>query len=161
MRDEPFLYGTLKKQFELQQGIRSWLKDIPFNFFVTANFNCDTSEQSVRSALRRWHGQIDRKLLGPKWNKRPDEQRTLFVAFVEHPDNNRHFHMMVKSTAPIVFEAIAENAWQKIVPAGSMDVQYLVHRLDRMKTTNYSTKDVWNPYQMSNFIISTEFSAHT
>ncbi len=161
MRREPITYGTISKQLQIQQGIRDWLNDIPFNFFVTANFNCSTSEQSARSALRRWHGMIDRQLLGPKWHRKPADQRTMFFAFAEHPNSNRHFHLMLKTDQPIAFAEIADRMWNKIVPAGSMDVQFFDQQQDRLNTICYSTKEIWKHDLINSFIISSEFSSHT
>ena len=54
---------------EIQASARGWLAKSQFNYFVTANFNCNTDYRSASKALERWHAIVDRKLLGPKWSK--------------------------------------------------------------------------------------------
>ncbi len=161
MRREQNIYETIAKKLQMQQSVREWLDNIPFNVFLTANFNCKTTEHSARSALRRWHGHIDRKLLGPKWHKKPLGRRTLFVAFVEHPFSNRHFHIKLRTNEPMLFAMIAEQKWKRIVPGGSMDVQFVDHAPDNEATTGYSSKNLWQYDAMETFVISTEFSTRT
>ncbi len=154
-------YNTIWMKLRTQDALCDWLDQFGCNFFVTANFNCETTEQSARAALRRWHSMIDRKFFGPKWHKKPNEQRTFFAAFPEHPYSNRHFHMMLKTNVPWEFVRYAELAWIKIVPSGSMDIKLVDQIQDRRVTTGYSTKHVWKYDLMEQFIISSEFSTPT
>jgi hypothetical protein len=160
-RREQTTYETVHTKLRMQQDIRSWLGTTDFDFFVTANFNCATNNRSARTALSRWHALVDREALGPKWNMKPADQRTLFFAFAEHPNSNRHFHMMIRSAKAMAFVEIAQAAWGKVIPAGSMDIQFVDQQQDRLNTIYYSTKDIWKYDAMENFIVSTEFSTLT
>ncbi len=142
----------------MQSSARDWLDSFQFNYFVTAVFNCQTSEQSAKSALKKWHSRVDRQLLGPKWSCKATSERTFFVAFEEHPDSNRHYHLMLHSNQPTTFEEVAETTWLKIVPSGALDVQPLATNADKMRTTAYATKGLWQKQSLNNFIVSTEFS---
>jgi len=117
---------------------QQWLAETEWDYFVTLTFNpannlSEKNEQLVgrqwsvaRAAedLHHWHGQLDRKMLGNKWHKKICE-RTKFIAFVEHPDSNIHWHMMLKlnCTRHDTFIANAEAIWTKLVGSGTVDIK--------------------------------------
>lgn len=155
------LHTTYSKCLEIQPEARKWLEQRQFNYFVTANFNSDTLYESSRTALRDWHAFLDRKLLGPGWSKMSAGRRTSFIAFVEHPESNLHFHMMLQTSSPQGFPHIAEGIWEKLVPAGSLDVRFLKTDEDKNRAAVYATKDLWKFDAINKFILSQEFSSIT
>jgi len=143
----------------VRNGVRQMLAQHDWNYFVTANFNAERTQQSVRQALKRWHAKLDRKLLGGRW-QRKTEQRTLFVACCENAETNVHWHLMVKvaEKRQELFEAAAAVLWEHEVASGTMDVQKLVTKADELKAASYATKGLWLAKGIESFVLSTEFS---
>lgn len=50
--------------------------------------------EQVHSDLDRLHGAVDRKLFGSRYHKLPEERRSSYIGFVEHPDDNVHVHLL-------------------------------------------------------------------
>jgi hypothetical protein len=63
-------------------------------------------------------------ILGPGWAKRTDE-RTMYVAVIEHVDENLHIHLAL-SCGPQFVERIAAAVpviWKKMIPTSSVVVE--------------------------------------
>lgn len=124
--------------FDYRKTWQDWLAKTDWDYFVTLTFNPTTklsektkmligpqwSLERAAQDLHAWHGRLDRKMLGNKWHKKPFE-RTRFVAFVEHPESNIHWHLMLKlnCTRHDTFNAKAEAIWKKLVESGTVDIK--------------------------------------
>lgn len=104
--------------------------------------------------LHHWHAKMDRKILGSKWQNK-NNQRTKFVAFLEHANSNIHWHLMVKLHEPAhdVFEAEASAAWVSLVDSGDV----LIKRTDVDEAANetfcgYASKGA-KPYLPPEFMV--------
>ena len=149
-------YGKLKQEFQ------NWLhSEFEFIFFITANFNRETTPQAGRAILSRWLQKMERKLFGKYYWKKRNEDRIFFIAFPEIGGQTNQFHYHILLNLPINrkndFLTFAPKFWENNVLGGTLDVNYLENELDVKKTVNYSSKDLWQPNNYNNFIVSTEF----
>lgn len=91
---------------------------------ITLAFNRDTTLDGAARELRHLHARLDRMVLGRSWAKRRDDRST-YVAVVEHVDTNLHIHLAL-SCAPEFVERIAaavEGIWKEMIPSGSVKVE--------------------------------------
>ena len=91
---------------------------------ITLAFNRDTTPAGAARDLKHLHARLDRMILGPRWAKRT-EDRSMYVAVIEHADTNLHIHLAL-SCAPEHVERIAAAVpviWKEMVPAGSVVVK--------------------------------------
>ena len=144
-----------------RRALRNWLCELNPNYFVTTNFNRDTTFEGARHCLRHWHGCVDRKLLGKNWCKKPNVARTFFIGFAEHPDSNLNYHLLLRvpdSEKHQTFEKIAADYWTRIVASGSLDLQKLNTDHELRIKSRYATKDLWLDELLEQFVISSEFN---
>lgn len=72
-----------------------WLSDPTLNVAMTLNFNRPVTLANARNAMRHCFGKVDRKLLGPRYNRRRDD-RTTGVFVFEHLKSNLHAHGLLR-----------------------------------------------------------------
>ena len=148
--------------FLLNEGILTFLNSFDFDYFITANFNRDTTPESGKKNLRYWHRKLDRKLFGEYFWKKKPEDRTFFIAFPEIGSQNGKFHYHMLSKVPSDrrkgFENFASKYWEKQVRGGDLDVRFLRGDIDKQTVKSYTCKDVWRGENYENFLVSTEFS---
>ena len=155
-------YGTRHHNKQMMAAMVDFLSaNSEYAFFITANFNRDTNYTAARKAIKGWHARIDKKLLGGRWSKKPNNERTQFVAFVEHEDSNLHLHLMVRlgdGTRPWKFQLMASECWRKLIGSGTMDVRKINSPTDRERIANYITKELPQNRAIEHFILSNEFT---
>lgn len=91
---------------------------------ITLAFNRNTTPAGAAADLKHLHARLDRMILGPGWAKRADE-RTTYVALIEHDDGNLHIHLAL-SCEPQFVERIAAAVpviWKKMIPTSSVVVK--------------------------------------
>lgn len=91
---------------------------------ITLAFNRDTTPAGAAEDLKHLHARLDRFVLGRLWSKRVDD-RSIYVAVIEHVDDNLHIHLAL-SCAPEHVDQIAAavaGIWKDMIPTGSVDVQ--------------------------------------
>ena len=91
---------------------------------ITLAFNRDTTLDGAAEDLKHLHARLDRLVLGRLWAKRVDDRST-YVAVIEHADSNLHIHLAL-SCAPEHVEQIASavaGIWKEIIPTGSVKVK--------------------------------------
>lgn len=91
---------------------------------ITLAFNRDTTPAGAAEDLKHLHARLDRLVLGRLWAKRVDD-RSIYVAVIEHVDTNLHIHLAL-SCAPEFVEQIAaavEGIWKEMIPTGSVKVR--------------------------------------
>lgn len=100
------------------------------------------SAERVHADTAIAHGRLDRTLMGKRFNKRPVDERTGYVGFIEHPEANTHAHFAWR--VPIKhharFEAVFKEQWDHLHPYGDVDVQVLY---DATGWAAYMSKDQW------------------
>jgi hypothetical protein len=104
-------------------AVRDWATELDCPLFVTLAFNRASTERNALSALRDFHGHIDRKLLGHDWCKRV-HRRTRYVAVLENVETTLHIHLLVTPADGKwwKFCKAAVRAWSRIAPAGNVDI---------------------------------------
>lgn len=113
----------------LKQALPDWLEGLNFTHSVTLTFNQmgnyrpDHILEYARDKLKFFHSQIDRKLLGSRWQRKPFDERTFFIAFPEKIATNMHYHLLVRVPEPHKdrFEILGKTIWPKIVRSGTYD----------------------------------------
>jgi len=159
-------FGALTDLTEYRKGMVELLNQQNWDFFVTLNLNLpNTNIKSGYEKLKKFHGYLDRALLGKYSHRKPYDDRTLFIAFPEHIESNLHYHLMVKVMDGKKMDFIVEapKAWKKVITSGNIefgnreDGRNLNNDVDRIKTAWYSTKNIWNDDCRENFIISSQF----
>lgn len=151
-----------EKNAEIRNAMDELLRRYDWDFFITVNFNRDTTWEGARANLKHWHAAMDRNLLGGRWAKKT-EQRTFYFAFMEGAETNRHWHMLarVHDGKQDKLENTAAWIWKDIVKSGSMDVQRLETAYDRSRASGYAIKQLWADRNLEEFLVSTEFEGAT
>ncbi|MEC8628925.1 MAG: hypothetical protein VXY73_02445 [Pseudomonadota bacterium] len=151
------------QNMRLRNELRQMLKRYEFDYFVTlASNHQQWSYAHLRSLLKQWDAQVNRQINGPKWVKRPDE-RLVWFAFLEKPDVNPHWHLMVSVDRFIEtparqdrtdrFPEIAEKHWMDLAPKGSFDCKTVVSSA----INDYVTKQLHDEACFDNFTIFSQF----
>lgn len=153
---------TYYQNKQLQNAYKDFVKSQHCNYFVTANFNRNTTINGARKALKHWAAKIDRKLLGKNWAKIATDERLHFFACAEHINSNLHWHLLLKITDKNKrnsFEHVAAKYWREIVECGNMQIDFLETEKDNAKASSYLSKELWKSNNYNQFIISREFCA--
>ena len=122
---------------------------------VTLTFNDpQISGQLARKKLKDWDARINRKIVGPRWQKYTDE-RMIWYFFWEKPDTNPHWHGLVQLLPEQEerFQIYYNSAWKEIVPAGDCYVDKIY---DLKGAVYYATKEIWRPESYESFMMSLE-----
>lgn len=91
---------------------------------ITLAFNRDTTLAGGAEDLKHLHARLDRLVLGRLWAKRVDDRST-YVAVIEHADTNLHIHLALSCALEHVDQIAAAVAgiWRDMIPTGSVNVQ--------------------------------------
>lgn len=83
------------------------------------------SLEQVHADLDRLHREVDRTLFGTRFHKLPEERRSSFIGWVEHPTSNLHVHLMwrVREDRADNFPEAVADLWKSVSPFHSSDVQ--------------------------------------
>lgn len=146
--------------------LRVWMKTNIFHRFVTFTFNDLVSENACRERLKHWDAHICSKILGRQWSKMRDARPFAFYG-LEKQDRNPHWHGVIKLCSTDTkslericsdFDDVAELAWKKLVPAGTMDLKKIDSRASSDRFVDYVTKSVTFEKNFAQFIVPDEFS---
>jgi hypothetical protein len=150
---------AIRRQFEQQAALREWLTEFEWSHFVTISFNQATTDLSAHRELRRVHQRLDQKLFGRRFYKRPDVDRTFFIALPEVA-SSLHYHALfrVPYEKHQLFETWAPVIVKNIAKASSCDVTPVRSQFDKERIASYITKDAYASYSIENFIVSSEFN---
>lgn len=117
-----------------------WMTEFGPDLFVTFVFNRSISMDEAQAMFEKFHGHLDRKLVGRAFLRRPNE-RTQYIATVEKPDTNIHIHALFKMTVvqKLRFCLISSCIWEGLAKGGNLDIQ-AVHGAEGV--ANYITKEL-------------------
>lgn len=92
--------------------------------FITLAFNRKTSPAVAARFLTAFDARMASATLGKFWVKRISE-RPKYIAVIENAKTNLHLHLAVTCTPQqsAIIAKMTEPAWEKLVPAGTVDVQ--------------------------------------
>ena len=101
-----------------------WMTAFNPDLFVTFVFNREISIDQAQAKLERFHGELDRRLVGRAFLRRP-EKRSTYIATVEKPEANIHIHALFKMTEmqKMRFYLVADKIWERFAEAGNLDIQ--------------------------------------
>ena len=123
-----------------------WLSGLEFHWYVTLAFNHAASVQGARTRFRAWIGRIDRRYLGKRWNKLPNDARTLACGAIENPTTNLHLHVLLKMPSKALHRPLADQIatfkkhWKVLEPAGAAHIQQITH--DPRRVAGYVFKQL-------------------
>jgi hypothetical protein len=112
----------------------------------------------LRQALDHWGCSLDKKLLGQKWYKKTD-QRTEFVAILEHPNSNPHWHLMLKLHCDKhqKFTDHAAKLWKKAIPSGTTSISLCHDQAALQKFSGYCSKSISFNNTADDIVFSKDF----
>ena len=148
--------------------LQKWLIQQDFNLFLTLNFNDgDVTLRTSRSAVKKFLAKVDRAILGRKFHRKPQQDRTFMVAFLENTETNIHYHSLLRVN-DCNFLHHAEKAWQEVIPSG--DIFVAADNESNLKSSlqplsngdvgriaEYVTKQTAREKNYENFLLSKEF----
>lgn len=151
---------------KLSKAMTDWLNELTFTHAMTLAFNQKRFQnphhniQFARDKLKYFHCKLDRCLLGSSWHKKPQEQRTFFIAFPEKISTNIHYHLLIRvnDQHESKFNKCAEGIWKSIVNSGTYDCKSLKNSSNAKGWASYATKDQYRNMNFNSFIVSREFS---
>lgn len=110
---------------ELRAAYVGLCRSIDVQYFVTLATNQDGTIPGIRKRAKDFCARMDRKLLGPSWSKKPAEERTDGVFFVEHVRSNIHLHGLLRfpSGTREGLPMTSALVWKKLCPSGTIDFQ--------------------------------------
>ncbi len=160
--DEKTYWGTKHQNKKVRKALRQMLFDYDAQYMVTVNFNRTTSFVSARTSLKALQARVNRKLFGKHWLKLPQERRTEFIAFAEHPHSNFHYHILFRVPAltrkqTLIFRLFVEPLWQEMIEFGQVQVAKFATNEDRARAVSYVTKELYKTTHLENFVVSREF----
>lgn len=127
------------KQFIIEQN-HSVLLTLKFDFNTLNNLTLD----HMTRTLREFDSRLNRKLLGPKWSKKPD-QHVQWDAFAEKVTTHGHWHLLASVEMLDIgqFVLAANQAWKELKGVDKTDTG--VHAdiiYDRYGLAHYVTKEL-------------------
>lgn len=148
---------------KMQEEMIRKLENYHFTHFITLSSNGLVSrEERMVQLLKQWDARVNRALVGPRWQKRPDE-RLFWYAFLEKPQENPHWHLLAQidpnytSTPQAVRVArlpiVGERTWAELLSRGSFNCQPIVSK----EIIRYVLKEFRSAGDFTRFVVSTEF----
>lgn len=158
-------YPNYIQKKSLSNALPPWLNTLGCTHFVTLTFNQrDYYRPShilefARDKLRHFHAKLDDCLLGSRWYKKPQGERTFFIAFPEKIPTNMHYHLFMRVTDKHEnkFNQYAESIWKSVSPSGTFDCKLLRYAPHPEGYADYITKEQHKNVNLNHTIISTEF----
>ena len=153
--------NSWEKRKTIGAAYAAWFVDLDVDWWVTLNFNRQTTLPGVRSKFRAWLARIDREFLGHAWCKR-GRARAFAIAVAEHLNTNIHLHVLLRMPAPA--RALGrpyqsepmQRHWRELMPGGQWDGEVIDHDMERL--TRYMCKELVRPGHLEEGVmISTEF----
>ena len=127
-----------------QREYAAWLGCMDFNFAVHLFYNANISLSNARSAVTDCFRNVDRILLGTRFNKKPSSMWTSGVFMFEHLDTNLHAHGLVRVNRDRIaqfnelFPADGRGIWCRSWASGSQTTEMLY---DTAGFADYITKE--------------------
>lgn len=161
----PLADKSTRPALNLQDAIRDGLlpKFGRHALALTLNFNRPTTPNGGRVLIGRWLAMVDRKFLGSRFKKHP-ENRTKLIAIPEHMHSNLHYHAMCErprlrndngNHVPVAeFETEATDIWEYLVASGSLCFSPMHHEGGWAR---YMTKAAHRDKAWDHAVLSWEF----
>lgn len=128
-----------------KNALVDFIVDQKFDIYLTLNWNKLAPLGGAREQLRNLFFRIDKKILGPRFNKMKASRRTRGVFFFEHVDANIHCHGLLSvddgnaSKFMELFPSDRGGIWNSVCASGS----YWLKKSDNsIILAKYITKEV-------------------
>lgn len=156
-------YYTTVHGLQLQEGLRELLKSRSFTHWVTLNFHRKYSEKTAKQRLQLWFMNLNSRLFRAKrFSSMLTTDLFDFFAFPEETlKEEPHFHLLVNlhHDCHDKFERLAQDAWKRILPSGTCDVQRIKDSTeDRERVISYATKQSNRRLSYADFILSSSLN---
>lgn len=127
-------------QSEYREACVKFMTEFDPVMMATFVFNRTTSIDEALIAFERFHGQLDRRLVGRAFQRRP-EKRSTYIATIEKPTRNIHIHALFKMTKlqELRFHLVAKDLWKEITTFGHIDARRV---WDAKGVADYITKEL-------------------
>ena len=124
------------------------------NGFLTLVTNDEGSTIGMRKSLKDFFARIDHALLGPKWQKRPKDERTEGVFVIEHVEAKIHAHGLLRLPPHDEndIHMILGIHWATICPGGN---SLLCPVGDAERRAGYCTKEMSLPWFSGDQVVCT------
>lgn len=144
---------------QLQEGLRELLKSRSFTHWVTLNFHRKYAQTTAIQRLQLWFMNLNSRFFRAKCFS--SMQTTDLFDFFAFPEDTLkeepHFHLLVNlhHDCHDKFERLAQDAWKRILPSGTCDVQRIKDSTeDRERVISYATKQSNRRLSYEDFILS-------
>jgi hypothetical protein len=146
-----------------RDAMREFLAEKHFTHFITLAPNDPMLRPAgARRLLRGWDARMNRKLLGKRWRRKTNE-RLNWIAFLESPRANPHWHLLVQlldgqevgyeKARGETFSSRARVTWRELKPSGTFDRK----DIEDPYVKTYVTKQLADPDAWENFVVFWEF----
>jgi len=104
----------------LHPNQREWLRE-----GERPTYAPEAIKRSLFRLADHFHSYTNRRLLGPRWDKRSQDEWTSGIWVAEHLTSGPHLHAIVRAPNDCLnaFDDAASAAWGKLCPGGSVDIQ--------------------------------------
>ena len=153
MIEEAWYYPN---KFEICKAYKELYLQHGATHLVTFIFNLNQPNIAwAANMLNTWHRKTDKDIYGHSFYKRQRHERTSFIAMVEHPNANLHYHAFLKTPHKARFELIAPLIWEDLVPGGELHLgNPEIDDEQRAKWGTYTTKELMFGNNIDSIFIS-------
>ena len=126
IRYKQYLECERNKYFDTRYQYKQFIIEQNHSVFLTLKFDFNTLNKltldQMTRTLREFDSRLNRKLLGPKWSKKP-KQNVQWDAFAEKIDSHGHWHLLAKVELNKIgrFAVVAQEAWQSLLGVDKSD----------------------------------------
>lgn len=112
-----------------------------------------------RGQLNLFHANIERKLLGKYFYKKPAKDRIKSICFPEHINTNVHYHgiFSIPKRYHAKFTNLAILSWLRICKSGHLEILPLITDDQRIGKIDYCHKEIFKLQNYENFVLASEF----
>lgn len=138
----------------------NWVETLDFDYALTFNFNWETNANGAKKRISRWLHEVDRAILGRKFDREHRQQRSQLIGVFEHESSNFHVHAFFRIArgSKSLSNADLDRIWRNIVPGGSL---WFKLPEDPKGWFDYSTKDFRSKSDFDRVFISSMFHSAT
>jgi hypothetical protein len=122
-------------------------------------YNSEKALLRRRDQLKLFHAEIERKLLGKYFYRKPAKDRIKSICFPEHINSNVHYHCIfsIPKRYHAKFTKIAIKIWLNICKSGHLEILPLITDDQRIGKIDYCHKEIFKLQNYESFVLHSEF----
>jgi|GEM_PF-6645888 len=122
-------------------------------------YNKEKALQRRKGQINLFHADMERKLLGKYFYRKPAKDRIKSICFPEHIDSNVPYHGIysIPNKYHAKFTNLAIISWLKICRSGHLEILPLTTTEQRIGKINYCHKKIFTLQNYENFVLHSEF----